>query len=117
MFSLKFGPLTLLDTMLYEPLSLSLPLGKHSNPNFFSKGFESFEIPGPGETLTGTATVSIPTEYPGPPTTLAYNQTFGRGGWPTNSEGLVEFRTIYPGYCEPRFVGNFLSCFVLILEL
>ncbi|ESK95935.1 hypothetical protein Moror_964 [Moniliophthora roreri MCA 2997] len=33
---------------------------------------------------------------------LARNETFLRGGWPTNSEGIVELKTIYPGFYSGR---------------
>ena len=33
---------------------------------------------------------------------LERNETFGRGGWPTNSNGIVELTTIYPGYYAGR---------------
>ncbi len=29
-----------------------------------------------------------------------YNDNFLRGGWQTNSNGLVEFLTVYPGFCK-----------------
>lgn len=35
------------------------------------------------------------------PIVSSYNSvTFLRGGYPTNSEGMVEFQSVYPGYCE-----------------
>lgn len=29
-----------------------------------------------------------------------YEENFLRGGWQTNSNGLVEFLTVYPGFCK-----------------
>ncbi|KAI0793235.1 Intradiol ring-cleavage dioxygenase [Abortiporus biennis] len=33
---------------------------------------------------------------------LVRNETFSRGGWATNDEGIVELTTIYPGFYEGR---------------
>ncbi|KAG8684629.1 hypothetical protein FRC11_011824 [Ceratobasidium sp. 423] len=35
---------------------------------------------------------------------MADQLTFLRGGWPTNSEGMVEFKSVYPGYYTGRTV-------------
>ncbi|CAE6471234.1 unnamed protein product [Rhizoctonia solani] len=37
-------------------------------------------------------------------TSMTDQLTFLRGGWPTNSEGMVEFKSIYPGYYTGRTV-------------
>ncbi|KAK7046131.1 hypothetical protein VNI00_007134 [Paramarasmius palmivorus] len=50
---------------------------------------------------------SYPTTLPPPDQMigpLVRNETFLRGGLPTNSEGLVELRTIYPGFYESRCI-------------
>ncbi len=33
---------------------------------------------------------------------LERNETFGRGGYPTDLNGIVELTTIYPGFYEGR---------------
>ncbi|KAJ1308180.1 hypothetical protein OPQ81_003895 [Rhizoctonia solani] len=37
-------------------------------------------------------------------TSMTDQLTFLRGGWPTNSEGIVEFKSIYPGYYTGRTI-------------
>jgi len=46
-----------------------------------------------------------------PPVTLATDQkTFGRGAYPTESNGLVEFSTVFPGfYVGEPFMSMWLS--------
>lgn len=29
-----------------------------------------------------------------------YEENFLRGGWQTNDNGIVEFLTVYPGFCK-----------------
>ncbi|KAK7455849.1 hypothetical protein VKT23_010886 [Stygiomarasmius scandens] len=47
---------------------------------------------------------SAPSDFPGSglSNSLERNETFLRGGLPTNQNGIVELVTVYPGYCEGR---------------
>ncbi|KII92614.1 hypothetical protein PLICRDRAFT_478582 [Plicaturopsis crispa FD-325 SS-3] len=55
----------------------------------------------PPPTTSGSMTV-IPTGAPQQSLPLERNETFLRGGWITNPNGVVELTTIYPGYYEGR---------------
>ncbi|KAK7037779.1 hypothetical protein VNI00_010740 [Paramarasmius palmivorus] len=63
-------------SMSAPPTSMSIPSG----------GMDGGDMGGPG----------------GSSATMTRNETFLRGGYPTDSEGIVELKTIYPGFYSGR---------------
>ncbi|KAG9091098.1 hypothetical protein FRC07_011933 [Ceratobasidium sp. 392] len=115
-----------MDVTTCTPLDQALVEIWHCNSTGHYSGFESnsMESPGGNGTTggppTGNVTMSLPasmtnssggaapTGAPGAggggSTSMSNQDTFLRGGYPTNSEGMVEFTTTYPGFYTGRTV-------------
>ncbi|KAF8604396.1 aromatic compound dioxygenase [Ceratobasidium sp. AG-I] len=117
-----------MDVSTCQPLEQALVEIWHCNATGLYSGFTtSAGIGGPGgngtmnitmsatgsfsDTVAGTdSTSALPTGAPGGggdiggSTNMTDQLTFLRGGYPTNSEGMVEFQSVYPGYYDGRAV-------------
>ncbi|CCO33592.1 hypothetical protein BN14_07676 [Rhizoctonia solani AG-1 IB] len=108
-----------IDVTTCQPLDQALVEIWHCNATGQYSGFTTavLDIPGGGNgtaPVNGTAPTgtesagAAPTGGAGgggmPSTSMTDQLTFLRGGWPTNSEGMVEFKSIYPGYYTGRTV-------------
>jgi protocatechuate 3,4-dioxygenase beta subunit len=95
---LDFG---VMDVTTCTPMENALVDIWHSNATGVYSGFIASEA-----SNTGPVTSSASTSASGPPPlTLATDQkTFGRGAYPTDSNGLVEFLTVFPGFYVGRAV-------------
>ncbi|KAG8719914.1 hypothetical protein FRC09_010401 [Ceratobasidium sp. 395] len=117
-----------MDVTTCTPLDQALVEIWHCNSTGHYSGFESNSMGSPGGNgttgggpPTGNVTMSLPatatnssggaapTGAPGAgggggSTSMSNQDTFLRGGYPTNSEGMVEFTTTYPGYYTGRTV-------------
>lgn len=86
-------------------VALSLPSVAAS-----SGGNTSQEYDNPGERPPHRGPPGGPPGSPGPPgrrppmgsPPMKRNETFARGGYATNSQGIVELITVYPGYYTGR---------------
>ncbi|KAG8782981.1 hypothetical protein FRC12_020252 [Ceratobasidium sp. 428] len=119
-----------MDVTTCTPLDQALVEIWHCNSTGHYSGFESNSMGSPGGNGTtggglpsGNVTMSLPatatnssggaapTEAPGAgggggggSTSMSNQDSFLRGGYPTNSQGMVEFTTTYPGYYTGRTV-------------
>ncbi|KAF8690227.1 protocatechuate 3-aspergillus oryzae, partial [Rhizoctonia solani] len=83
-----------MDVTTCKPLDQALVEIWHCNATGQYSGFTTSDLAIP-EDGVGDGLV---------PTNMTDQFTFLRGGWPTNSEGMVEFKSIYPGYYNGRTV-------------
>ncbi|CCO34095.1 hypothetical protein BN14_08187 [Rhizoctonia solani AG-1 IB] len=83
-----------MDVTTCQPLDQALVEIWHCNATGQYSGFTTSDLAIP-EDGVGDGLV---------PTNMTDQFTFLRGGWPTNSEGMVEFKSIYPGYYNGRTV-------------
>ncbi|KAG8732354.1 hypothetical protein FRC11_014230 [Ceratobasidium sp. 423] len=114
-----------MDVTTCQPLDQALVEIWHCNATGQYSGFTTaqLDIPGGGNgtapggngttTFNGTAPTGTESMGAAPTggagggmasTSMTDQLTFLRGGWPTNSEGMVEFKSIYPGYYTGRTV-------------
>ncbi|KAG9089415.1 hypothetical protein FRC06_001564 [Ceratobasidium sp. 370] len=117
-----------MDVTTCTPLDQALVEIWHCNSTGHYSGFESNSMSSPGgngttgggaptgnvtmslpATMTNSSGGAAPTDAPGGgggggSTSMSNQDTFLRGGYPTNSEGMVEFTTTYPGFYTGRTV-------------
>ncbi|CAE6458820.1 unnamed protein product, partial [Rhizoctonia solani] len=113
------------DVTTCQPLDQALVEIWHCNATGQYSGFTTAQLDAPGggngttpdgnSTMTFNGTAPTGTESMGAAPTgaggggmsstgMTDQFTFLRGGWATNSEGIVEFKSIYPGYYTGRTV-------------
>ncbi|KDN36946.1 hypothetical protein RSAG8_10480, partial [Rhizoctonia solani AG-8 WAC10335] len=99
-----------MDVTTCQPLDLALVEIWHCNATGQYSGFTTAQlVPVNGTAPTGTESMgAAPTGGAGGggmgSTGMTDQLTFLRGGWPTNSEGMVEFKSGYPGYYTGRTI-------------
>ncbi|CAE6343752.1 unnamed protein product [Rhizoctonia solani] len=100
-----------IDVTTCQPLDQALVEIWHCNATGQYSGFTtaSLAIPGGGNSTAPGGNSTAPVNGTAPTGTESAGAaptgvTFLRGGWATNSEGMVEFKSVYPGYYTGRTV-------------
>ncbi|KAF8326187.1 Intradiol ring-cleavage dioxygenase [Cantharellus anzutake] len=89
-----------MDITTCKPLPRAFVELWHTNATGFYSGYTGYTLPLPANDTSPPPPPN--STFPSPP--LSDELNFLRGGWPTDIAGVVEFRTIYPGYYNHRAI-------------